>query len=103
MKLTMLSQTYHDDTIAEAMYAREMEWFHYDFDRANFEYLLKQSLPAEYKKNVMERLASTKEQMANVDAIYSALASQIKSKVAHAAAVKRTTAKRAAAAKQAKK
>ena len=100
MKYTQLPSTYQDDTVAEAMYAREVEFFHYDFDRKNFECLLKTLPKGTYRTNVEERLAGTKVQMASVEAIYEALKEQITSPTRHAAAVKRTTAKRAAAAKK---
>jgi acyl-CoA reductase-like NAD-dependent aldehyde dehydrogenase len=39
MIYTQLSNDYKYDTLAEAIYSREVEHFHYDFDRKNFEHL----------------------------------------------------------------
>ena len=94
MKYTQLSQSYRDDTLAEAIYAREVEYFHYDFDRANFEALLKATPPGEFRVDIEARLASTIEQMGHVERIHNALAARVVDKKAHAAAVKRVTAKR---------
>lgn len=94
MKYQQLLSTHKDDTIAEAMYSREMEYFAYEFDAINFKHLLANTPDGPYKQNLQERLDSTLAQMGNVDAIYDALASQITDQEAHAAAVLRTTEKR---------
>ena len=94
MKYSQLSPSYKYDTIAEAMYAREVEHFHYAFDAANFEYLLLDMLDGPYKQEIQARLSSTLEQMAKVDAIYDALAAQITDQEEFAAAVERATQKR---------
>jgi hypothetical protein len=94
MNYTQLKQTYCDDVLAEALYAREVEYFHYDFDRINFSKLLETLPEGSYRSNVQERHDSTLAQMKNVDAIHAALLSQIKDPEAHAAAIVRTTEKR---------
>lgn len=94
MKYTQLPQTYCDDVLAEAIYAREVEFFHYLFDKTNFVKLLQDLPHGDYRINIEERLASTIEQMEKVDAIYAALTSQITDADAHAAAIVRTTEKR---------
>ena len=91
-----LATTYKDDTIAEALYAREVEHFHYAFDAANFRHLLDELPASPYRSQVQQRLDDTLTQMANVEAIYRALQSQITDPQAHAAAVARAIAKRAA-------
>jgi hypothetical protein len=94
MIYTQLPADYKYDTLADAMYAREIEHFHYDFDRKNFEYLLAKATDNEFATNVAERLNSTRKEMSNVVAIMEALKAQIEDEQAYAAAVERVTAKR---------
>lgn len=94
MIYTQLSPTYKLEVIADAIYGRELEHFHYDFDRQNFERLLAGLPDGEYKADVEKRLAETLMQMAKVEAIYAALASQIDDQDAYQEAVIRTTRKR---------
>lgn len=97
MNYTQLPATYKDDTIAEAMHAREIEFFHYEFDATNFRHLLDHLPDGPYRDGIEQRLAATLEQMANVEAIYAALQAQITDPQAHAAAVARAIEKRKAA------
>ena len=94
MIYTQLSDEYKYDTLANAMYAREVEYFHYDFDRKNFEHLLANATDNEFAANVAERLSNTRKEMGNVVAIMAALKAQIEDEQAYAAAVERVTAKR---------
>jgi len=94
MKYTQLDNTYKYDTLAEAIYGREMEYFHYDFDRKNFEYLLTNLPESSYTQDIAKRLADTVTQMENVKAIMSALLSQIDDQAAYDAAVLRAIEKR---------
>jgi hypothetical protein len=94
MIYTQLPADYKYDTLANAMYAREVEYFHYDFDRKNFEHLLANATDNEFAANVAERLNSTRKEMGNVEAIMAALKAQIEDEAAYAAAVERVTAKR---------
>lgn len=94
MKYTQLSNNYKYDTLASAIYGREVEYFHYDFDRLNFEYLLANSTDKEFLENVAERLDATRKQMANALSIIEALNAQIDDREAYEAAVVRVTAKR---------
>ena len=96
MNYEQLSTDYKYDTLADAMYAREVEHFHYDFDCKNFEHLLANATDNEFAANVAERLSSTRKEMGNVMLIMSALKSQIEDVDAYAAAVERVTAKRQA-------
>jgi hypothetical protein len=96
MIYTQLSDDYKYDTLADAMYAREIEYFHYDFDRKNFEHLLANATDNEFAANVAERLNDTRKQMGNVEAIMAALKAQIEDEQAYADAVVRVTAKREA-------
>lgn len=96
MIYTQLSTDYKYDTLADAMYAREVEYFHYDFDRVNFEHLLANASDNEFASDVAERLEATKKQLGNVAAIMAALRSQIEDEQAYADAVARVTAKREA-------
>ena len=94
MIYTQLSKNYKYEVIAEAIYGRELEHFHYDFDRLNYERLLGGLPDGEYKTDVEKRLADTLMQMAKVEAIYTALMSQVDDQDAYAAAVITTTKKR---------
>jgi hypothetical protein len=94
MNYSQLSSSYKYDTIAEAMYSREIEHFHYAFDAANFTHLLGTAEEGPYKQELHARLASTLEQMHKVDSIYSALEAQIEDPVLYAEAVERATLKR---------
>lgn len=96
MQYEQLPTEYKYDTLADAMYAREVEYFHYDFDRKNFEHLLANATDNEFAANVAERLDSTRKQMGNVEAVVEALKAQIDDADAYAAAVERVTAKRKA-------
>jgi len=87
---------YKYEVIAEAMYGREVEYFHYDFDRKNFEYLLSHATDNAFASDVAERLDATRKQLGNVAAIIAALRSQIDDEQAYAEAVARVTAKRKA-------
>lgn len=96
MQYEQLPTEYKYDTLAEAMYAREVEYFHYDFDRKNFEHLLANATDNEFAFNVAERLEATRKQMGNVMGVVEALKAQIDDADAYAAAVERATAKRKA-------
>lgn len=96
MIYSQLSTEYKYDTLADAMYAREVEFFHYEFDRKNFEYLVANATDNEFASDVAERLEATKKQMGNVAAIMAALHAQIEDEQAYADAVARATAKRKA-------
>jgi hypothetical protein len=94
MKYTQLDTNYKYDTLAEAVYGREIEYFHYDFDRKNFEYLLTNLPSSEYTQDIEKRLADTVMQMKNVGAIMDALLSQIDDEAAYGEAVLRAIEKR---------
>ena len=94
MEYKLISKTHKADTIAEAMYGRELEYFHYEFDVCNFKHLINNATKGADMKDVQERLASTMLQMATVDAVYKALQAQITDQAEHEAAVIRTTKKR---------
>ena len=96
MVYEQLSDDYKYDVLADAMYAREVEHFHYDFDRKNFEHLLANATDNEFAANVAERLDATRKQMGNVVSIIAALRDQIDNQAAYDAAVIRVTAKREA-------
>lgn len=96
MQYTQLPTAYKYDTLADAIYAREVEYFHYDFDRKNFEHLLANTTDNEFAANVAERLDATRKQMANVAAVMAALKAQIDDQAEYEAAVARVTAKRKA-------
>lgn len=95
MMYTQLPETYKYDTLAEAIYAREVEYFHYDFDRMNFEHILANASDGAFTQQVSERLAATLQQIDNVQSVLEALWAQVDDKDAYEDAVKRTSAKRA--------
>ena len=94
MKYKQLPSTYKADTIASAMYAREIEYFHYEFDATNFKHLINNAPEGADTKDIQERLASTLEQMVAVDNTYKALEGQIIDQDEHEAAVIRTARER---------
>jgi hypothetical protein len=96
MIYTQLPPTYKYDILAEAVYGREVEYFHYDFDRINFEHILNGLPECEYRTNIEKRLADTIGAMAQVEKTMSALVAQIDDKVAYAGGVVRAIEKRAA-------
>jgi len=97
MQYNQLPSSYKYDTIAEAMYSRELEHFHYAFDADNFRHLLATTIDGPYKQELQARLDSTLEQMRKVEDIYNALQAQITDAAEYAAAVERATQKRNAA------
>lgn len=97
MEFEQLSTDYIDDYIAEAMLARETEWFHYNVDRQNFEDI-RSALPVEeaaQRADMERRIQETTKQMAVVDSVYAALKRRIRSPDAHAAAIERVRLKHA--------
>ena len=94
MIYTQLPPNYKLEVIAEAVYGRELEHFHYDFDRQNYERLIDGCPDGEYKESVKSRLADTLKEMAKVEAIYAALTDQIDDQDAYQEAVIRMTKKR---------
>lgn len=96
MIYTQLPPTYKYDTLAEAIYGREIEYFHYDFDRINFEHILTGLPECDYRTNIEKRLFDTIAMMAQSEKTMAALVAQIDDKEAYNAAVIRTTEKRAA-------
>ena len=94
MKYKQLPEGYKADTIAGAMYAREIEYFHYEFDAKNFEHLIDNAPTGANTKDIQERLESTRAQMVAVENTYKALEAQITDQSEHEAAVIRTTKKR---------
>jgi|TARA_R110000824_G_scaffold378385_1_gene569919 hypothetical protein len=94
MEYKQLPKTYKADTIAEAMYSREMEYFHYEFDAINFEHLLDNAPQNADTTDLKKRLTDTRIQMEAVENTYKALEDQITDQAEHEAAVIRTTKKR---------
>jgi len=94
MQYTQLTTDYKYRHIANAIYAREMEYFHYDFDRINFEHLVANLPPSAFRDDIEKRIKETTDQMANVRAIIAALHSQIDDEAAYAEAVAYVTQKR---------
>jgi hydroxypyruvate isomerase len=95
MKYEQLDDSYRDDHIAQALYAREMEWFHYDVDRKNFAHMLKsKALPKAMRDDLEKRIADIAAHQDMVQRVMAALRAQIRSADAHAAAMERTRLKR---------
>ena len=95
MIYTQLSPAYKYDTIAEAIYGRELEYFHYDFDRINFEHILTGLPECDYRTNIENRLSDTIGMMKQVEKTMSALVAQIDNESEYVQAVLRATVKRA--------
>ena len=96
MIYTQLPSTYKYDILAEAIYGRELEFWHYDFDRINFEHILIGLPECDYRTNMEKRLVDTEAMMKQSERTMAALWSQVDDKEAYDAAVIRTTKKRAA-------
>lgn len=94
MIYTQLNTEYKYRHIANAVYAREMEYFHYDFDLKNFEHLVANLPPSAYQDDIKKRIKETADQMVTVKLIIAALYSQIDDEAAYAEAVSYTTQKR---------
>jgi len=94
MKYTQLPSTYKYEVLAEAIHNRELEFFHYDFDRINFEHLISTLPEGKHKDDVKKRLEDTLVQMSYVEAIYKALLLQIDDNTAYDEAVSRVALKR---------
>lgn len=94
MIYTQLPPEYKYDMLAEAVYAREVEYFLYDFDRTNFQHLLGTLTDQDAKMDIEKRLDETLKQMRMVEAVMGALHAQIEDQQAYAAAVERGTVKR---------
>jgi hypothetical protein len=88
---------YQWDVIAEQLYNREHEHYHYELDRQNFVKMLETLEPGPFREEVQERLTSTIREQNKVEAIYNSLLAQIDDKAAFDAAMARVIAKRAAA------
>ena len=98
MQYNQLEQQYQDDVLAEAIYGREVEHFHYVFDRDNFKRMI-EGLPAgTFRSSLEQRLAETLDRIAQVESVHAALVARITDQARHADAVARVTAKRKAAA-----
>ncbi len=89
MKYQQLEQDYRDDLLADALYAREVEYFHYDFDRTNFVEMLRVLQKGDYRNEIEERLKQTEEQMRRVACVYAALLTKVVDVEAHKRAVGR--------------
>jgi hypothetical protein len=94
MTYTQVPESYKYEVIADAIYGREMEYFHYDFDLKNFQYLAEILPEGEYKQDIKSRITDIKKQMGNVSAIHHALQVQIRDKEAYAKAVALVTKRR---------
>jgi hypothetical protein len=94
MKYTQLSPDYKYRQLADAIYAREVEYFHYDFDRINFEHLIVNLPPSPFRDDIENRLKDTISQMASVKAIMAALWAQVDDEAAYAEAVAHVTRER---------
>ena len=96
MIYSQINDDYVYDTIADAIYGREVEYFHYNFDRVNFLFILAQGDQEEaFIADIRQRLESTIVQMQKVEVMTRALRAQIKDQAAYGEAVQRVSAKRA--------
>lgn len=96
MNYTQVDTSYKYDMLAENIYSREVEHFHYNFDKINFEKIL-ETASGPFREDIQQRLNDTVTQMHIVENIYNALVAQIDDQAAYDAAVVRAQAKRAGA------
>jgi hypothetical protein len=89
MDYNQLNNTYKYDMLAEQIYQRQMEHFHYNFDKTNYEHMLASDDASLNREYVQKNLDDTITQMAIVENIYNALVAQIDDQPAYQAAVAR--------------
>lgn len=94
MKYTQLDTDYKYRHLANAIYGREAEYFHYDFDRRNFEHMAASMPDCEFKDDLVNRIAEVSDQMESVLAVLSALWAQVDDQDAYARAVEYVTRER---------
>jgi len=94
MRYTQLTNDYKYRCIANAIYARETEYFHYDFDRINFEHMVANLPDGAFKDDIAKRITEIEAQMQNVRAVISALLAQVDDEEAYAKAVECVTQER---------
>ena len=87
MKYTQLDTDYKYRQLAAAIYGREVEYFHYDFDRINFEHMVANVPDGAFKDDLTKRIADVSEQMLSVQAVLAALWAQVDDEEAYARAV----------------
>jgi len=87
LQYTQVPHSYKYEVIADAIYAREIEYFHYNFDRINFEFLISRLPDGPYKEDVCKRLLETQAHMKNVLVLIEALRAQIDDEQAYLKAV----------------
>lgn len=92
----LIPQEDMDDVIAEGIYNRQREFANYKMELQNVEYALSVA-PDDMKEHYQTQINFIKQQMQIVVNFHNGLKSQIRSPEAHAAALARTAAKRAAA------
>ena len=98
MILEQLEPEYGDDQIAEALYQRELEWWHYQLDRSNFMFMVERfGTQSARGQDLLRRIEEIDAQVEMVEAVCAALRARIRSPEAHAAAVARARARRDAA------
>jgi len=93
MDFTQLDNSYKYETIASALYGRELEYFHYEFDLTNFKFMAEQST-GEALADLNKRIGEIQAQMLNVILCIKALESQIDDQEAYDKAVVTVTARR---------
>ena len=101
MNYTQIADSYKYDTIASAIYGRELEYFHYEFDLINFQFMVKHLPEGEALADIQKRIKDTEAGMAQSQLLVQALESQIDDREAYDEAVIRTVKKRAKAEKRA--
>ena len=94
MDYTQLPSDYKYRHLATAIYGREMEYFHYDFDRINYAHLAATLPDGPFKDDIAKRITEVKQQLQNTSAIVAALWAQVDDQDAYAKAVEYTTQKR---------
>jgi hypothetical protein len=94
MNYTQLTTDYKYRHLAAAIYAREMEHFHYEFDRINFQHMAADLADGQFKHDILNRIKEVEQQIQSVNAIMAALWAQVDDQEAYASAVEYITEKR---------
>lgn len=94
MRYSQLNAAYKYDVLAGALYAREVELFHYRFDAENYRHILHSAAPGKFREDISKRLSEAESAIETVVAVIAALESQISDTKAFKKAVSLAAAKR---------
>ena len=98
MEYSLLESTYKYDILAENIYQREKEYFHYQMDIENFNHMLANPIEGYDVGYIAQRIEETQKQQNICLQVYNALKAQITNQTAYDDALARRAAAAAAAA-----